>query len=1002
MASTWGGGRGRGGRGQGIEFGRGRGGRGGNSFNEGVNRGGYKRPVDNYDPLDIKRSKTSSVEEMSKMIEDSQREIANLKTSNVGADHVNQVLEKQQKLLEMQSKMLAGLGGVPAVQDVEPFSQSSFNNGRGSDTSNRGGFATGRGLGGETRGRGGDSGRGSFNRGRGGDIGYGGDAGQGSFTKGRGYDVGYGGDVGRSSFTRGRIGDVGRGSFTRGRGGDVGYGGDVGRDSFTSGLGGDIGHDSFSRGRGGDVGLDSFSKGRGGGAGYNSFTRGRGADTEQGRDTRGRGSDSRSRGRGRGYGSPVDDPYYSLENLDYGSSSYPSDPVRGRVSDFGSYAKDPYTDVPYAADPYANDLYAKDPYAPDPYAPDPYAPDPYAADTYRRAEDPYRGRELPPARGEYEMYGKDPYGEDRYDVPYEDPYARVPTRDPLGYEAEESHLARSAGTRGRGRGYPPTRGKPGGAYAGRGAYPVEDATEYSVSVEGKLNTFSKLLFDYKDIYSPVSAIETTRHDNTEVVKIRTIYETTEDVSKDLYIGGYLKINGVLLASERGLTNHHVKDKVYSKAVYMLLSKTVSEIFAAGNILAVALNKEASEQGRKHRTHRFVHYRLRALVNVLREELMESSRFASTENNLVHQFDLASGNADAGVTLVYLQNDATNTVICELYADDLMLGSGEAKDKKTAYQFAYRNARRLMLHFGITPDEIISENKRLQDLDYFSPSVIDVQFKAKNYERGTNLFALKKSYPDTVVEDVSGKRDVVLYEYGRAYNSDSYKLLEAVALANRMQLEYTMYSRDEEAVYRTFIFLHEKVVGEGFGYNKLESKLIAADKAYTYLKQNCTIVQIEDRNYKNLSIDFNRAKVKARQLKNEQPDLESTFEPSNYIARGATDPEPDELSPWIDHILEGMIINFSRSTGFEELIFGNDFPNYHVICLKERCKNYAVTLTIKRGGNNQFKNGCIIIQKDFLKNADPQTLVEKLKILGCRSGRYSLLQYKDENDIIVQC
>ncbi|KAK6195451.1 hypothetical protein SNE40_000879 [Patella caerulea] len=977
MASSWRGGRGRGGRGQGMEFGRGRGGRGGNSFNEGASRGGYKRPVDNYDPLDIKRSKTSSVDEMSKMIQDSQREIANLKTSNVGADHVNQVLEKQQKLLEMQSKMLAGLGGATAVQE-EPFSKPSFNNGRASDTRDRGGFARGRGtdrgLGG---GRGGDMGRGSFNRGQGGDIGYGGEVDQ-----GRGYDAGYGGDVGRSSFTRGRGSDVGPGSFTSGRGADSGYG-DVGRDSYSSGLGA-------------DVGLD---RGRGGSSGYNSMTRGRGA--EQGRDTRGRGSDSRSRGRGRGYGPPVGDPYYSPENLEYDSRSYPSDPVRGRKSEFGSYAKDPYSEAPYAADPYASDLYAKDPYASDPYAADPYAADPYAADTYRRAEDPYQGRELPPARGEYEIYGKDPYREDRYDAPYEDPYARVPTRDPLGYEAEESHLARSAGGRGRGRGYPPTRGKPGAAYAGRERpYPIEDATEYSVSVEGKLNTFSKLLFNYKDIFATVSAIETTRHDNTEVVKIRTIYETTEDMSQELYIGGYLKINGVLLASERGLTNHQVKDRVYSKAVYMLLSKTVSEIFAAGNILATALNKETSEQGRKHRTHRFVHYRLRALVNVLREELMESNRFASTEDNLVHQFDVASGNADAGVTLVYLQNDATGTIICELYADDLMLGSGEAKDKKTAYQFAYRNARRLMLNFGITPEEIISENKRLQDLDYFSPSVIDVLFKAKNYERGTNLFVLKKSYPDTVVEDISTKRDVVLYEYGHDYNSDSYKLLETVALANHMLLEYTMYSRDEEAIYRTFIFLHEKVIGEGYGYNKLESKMLAADKAYTYLKQNSTIVQIEDRNYKNMSMDFNRAKAKARQLKNEQPDLESTFEPTNYIPCGATDPEPDELSPWIDHILEDIVINFSRSTGFEEVIFGSDFPNYHVIRLKETCKNYPVCLSIKRGG--KFKDGCIIIQKDFLKNPDPHTLVEKLRLLGSKSGRYSLIQYKDENDIIVQC
>ncbi|KAK6195453.1 hypothetical protein SNE40_000881 [Patella caerulea] len=530
------------------------------------------------------------------------------------------------------------------------------------------------------------------------------------------------------------------------------------------------------------------------------------------------------------------------------------------------------------------------------------------------------------------------------------------------------------------------------------------APEYYVSIEGKINNFIKMLFEYGDLKSPVQAIETTRHDNTDFVKIRTEYLVTEDLDKDPYIDGHLKMNGVVLARKQGYTKHQVKDEVYAEAMYNLLTKSVSEIFAISNKLYKKmpdeiknLSKDKANPGK--RDHKFILSRLKGLVTTLREEFPETYGRGSKEN-LIHEIDVACGNCDAGITLVYKKNG--DSITCDLYADDLMLGSGEEADKRAATRNAYRNSKRLLMNWNNPVDRIVRENKRLQDVKILNPAILDVQYKGRNHERGSNLNLLKTTCADTFVNDILNKRDVIAYEHADEPNTMPYKVLEDTACSNRMLLEFVTYCAKEGGPTRCLIFLQGDLIADTMGFNRIKAKANAANKAIHYLRTNCTLIQTSARDYTNITLSFSGAKEKALMLKADEPELARDWDLSNYTESVNDDSKPDDLSPWVDQVLENIVADFCKSEGLEELIFDKDFPRFHILRLKELSKKYPIHVVIKKGDDKAARTNCSVVQKSFLKKSFPIDVVNLLKKLNNKSGRFTLIQWKDENGTIIKC
>ncbi|XP_050389377.1 uncharacterized protein LOC126808592 isoform X2 [Patella vulgata] len=767
-----------------------------------------KRPIDELDPMGVKRQRTSSVQMMNMMIQDSQRELANLtfnNTSRHGGDHLSQVLNKQQMLLEMQSEMIAGMGdgeepyGRIGGRQIKSDYDNPYMNVQGASS----------GMHGPKRGMMADHGRTPLGRIR---------------------------------------DDLGSGTRARGRG------------AMAMSTMGVVPKSSM-------LGMS--------------------------RDTMG----SRSRGPMRGTG---------------GNSMS----ARGMKSRRG------------------NEI------------------------------NPIRMRGGYQSRGQMYNNRMDKEEYDMYD--FYNPY--------LDYEYGESYGA------------------------------ATPAPEYYVSIEGKLNNFIKILFEYVDLKAPVQAIETTRHDNTDFVKIRTEYLVTEDLDKDPYIDGHLKMNGVVLARKQGYTKHQVKDEVYAEAMYNLLTKSVSEIFSISNKLykkmpdeIKSLSKDKANPGK--RDHKFILSRLKGLVTTLREEFPETYGRGSKEN-LIHEIDVACGNCDAGITLVFKKNG--DSITCDLYADDLMLGSGEEADKRAATRNAYRNSKRLLMNWNNPVDRIIRENKRLQDVKIMDPSILDVQYKGRNHERGSNLNLLKTTCADTYATDILNKRDVIAYEHADEPSTMPYKVLEDTACSNRMLLEFVTYCANEGGPTRCLIFLQGDLIADAMGFNRIKAKANAANKAIHYLRTNCTVIQTSARDYTNITLSFSEAKEKALLLKADEPELARDWDLSNYPEPVSDDSKPDDLSPWVDQVLENIVADFSKTEGLEELIFDKDFPRFHILRLKELSKKYPIHVVIKKGDDKAARTNCSVVQKSFLKKSSPIDVVNLLKKLNNKSGRFKLIQWKDENGTIVKC
>ncbi|ESP04883.1 hypothetical protein LOTGIDRAFT_229968 [Lottia gigantea] len=528
------------------------------------------------------------------------------------------------------------------------------------------------------------------------------------------------------------------------------------------------------------------------------------------------------------------------------------------------------------------------------------------------------------------------------------------------------------------------------------------APEYYVSIEGKINNFIEVLLEYDDLFIAVQAIETSRHNNTTLVKIRTEYNVFEDMDKDPYIDGHLKINGVLLAREQGYTKHQVKDSVYAKALYMLLTKSVSHIFANSNKLYKDLPEEQKKikepkDGKKSRDHKFILARLIEMMTQLRQNIPQSRGY---KENLIHELDVACGTVDAGITLVYYKNSEESQT-CELYVDDLMLGQGEESDKRGAMKNAYRNAKRLLMNWNYPVERIVRENKRLQNVDILDQEVVDMQYKSKNHERGSNMNVMKTTNLENFAKDVTTKRDIVVYEHTEETKTAPWKVIEDTACANRMLFEYVLYNPREGGPTRCLLFLQEELIADAMGFNRIKSKANAAQKGLQWLKANCPLIKTSSRDYNNPFMSFETAKQKALLLKADNPELARNWDLSSYPAPAADDPKPDDLTPWVDQVLENVLEDYQKTESLEEIILDKDFPKYHITRLRQISKKYGTLIIIKLGSEKQMRTNCVVIQKDIFRTANPIEVVNLLRKCGNESGRYKLIQYKDENEDIVK-
>ncbi|XP_050403078.1 uncharacterized protein LOC126819214 isoform X1 [Patella vulgata] len=461
------------------------------------------------------------------------------------------------------------------------------------------------------------------------------------------------------------------------------------------------------------------------------------------------------------------------------------------------------------------------------------------------------------------------------------------------------------------------------------------------------------------------------------------YRFERDRSKDpVEITGRLKMNGVYIATATGTEDKLVKGMTYRKALYYLHTKTVSEIFYNSNKINADIAK-AKGPGTKLIKHHFVGNYIKDKLKILNKRLSRSEN----EREVIRDFDYVCDMNEISVTSILYRSEESdgkfeNQIKCELYVDDLLMGSARSAERKDAIRKAYVEAKKVIMQNKL--DACISENKRLSKLDRNNENILDIVNKGKFYEMGSNIGNLIVSRKSRDYESYPQKELVVLIQTMER-EPVPYTILERTATANGLLLEYVLHTAERTKECRDFrclIYLNTKLIALATGQNKPQAKFTAAENALKELTSRYSLIEYPTRDYVATTSNDSLIAL-AHNLKISGRDITKDI-PEEFNMADST----DELDPYVYRILENMVLEYANVETLEEMIFGPDLPDVVIDLLVKKCKEWNID------GNRRQHNGktYIVIQK--IKSITTSQMSDFLLTQPCfQNGRYTLVQLR---------
>ncbi|ESP04877.1 hypothetical protein LOTGIDRAFT_229963 [Lottia gigantea] len=539
------------------------------------------------------------------------------------------------------------------------------------------------------------------------------------------------------------------------------------------------------------------------------------------------------------------------------------------------------------------------------------------------------------------------------------------------------------------RGVPDRRKNIPKDHKGRGLPPTpEDSWDYhavpgnplnrpynGLPCEDRLTVLKREIFKYDNFPQPLRLIETARH-NYPDAHLRTNYVDEPVEGSEDFIG-YLDINGVLIAVERGVNKIDAKVNCYAEALYLLSCKPTSYIYS--NCARIHdVYGHPSEKIQKR--HSFVRDRLSWMLDALHEGVCSIPRSAPNRDfeEIIYTMNLS-------VTHVIKEGSSSKGYKSDLYVDDLYISSGEGIDKFEATKDAYAEARSILFK-DINPQMLDREN-RLTNIDFFDPSILDIKHSEFKHRIFTNIETLSRKGAYT--PELLNRKDRIIAIVPVDEKSD-WKCLDETAAANDLLMEYIENNSGTSA--RCTVFLQGLCYADSYSSKEESARSVAMGRAKFILLKRCTTV-IERKNvdFNNVALTFEQIVEKAGELCMSQPKLLDGKTPPTYQPSSDKDPQPNDLSPWVDEFLRDLILNYGQTDGLDDLIISH-LPSFHSKVLNDRAVELNVAVDIERHKNVAYT----IVMKSITKRLSSDEFIEYLKSHDSESGRFKLT-FKEMNE-----
>ncbi|XP_050405875.1 uncharacterized protein LOC126821456 isoform X2 [Patella vulgata] len=493
----------------------------------------------------------------------------------------------------------------------------------------------------------------------------------------------------------------------------------------------------------------------------------------------------------------------------------------------------------------------------------------------------------------------------------------------------------------------------------------------TLPVEDRLTIVKRDIFKYDNFPQALRVLETARH-NCPEAHIRTTYED-EPLDGDRF-QGFLIMNGVLVGVEEGRNKIDAKVNCYCAALYILLTKPLSYIFAH----SVELYDKRSHPTKMKREVSLCDERFNWIV----ESLCHGVRALPTDC-MNRDFEEVIYSLELSITHIYKQTKTGYS--CEFYVDDLFVSQAEAIRKADSYAEAVKVAR---MKLSQKPSKIrarFNHLNRLRHIDFHAEDIIDIRFAENKHRVYSNLEELKKRGVSSKSLREVKDRIVVIVPTGA---TSTWNLLEETALANKVLMEFVENGLGN--VKRCVIYMQGQIVADSYSSKQESGKSVAMRRAKQVLMKRHRIgVEVAPIDYEKVALTFEQIVEKAGELSMTEPKYLDGKEAPNYGKPEKNEPEPNELSPWVDAFLRIVINSYKETEGLDDMIVSH-LPSYHSQLLLDQADELGVVVTTSRHKNVAY----IIIQKYITKDLSAQKFLDYVSAFNDKtSGRYKVVEFE---------
>ncbi|XP_050389371.1 uncharacterized protein LOC126808591 [Patella vulgata] len=362
--------------------------------------------------------------------------------------------------------------------------------------------------------------------------------------------------------------------------------------------------------------------------------------------------------------------------------------------------------------------------------------------------------------------------------------------------------------------------------------------------------------------------------------------------------------------------------------------------------------------------------------IIRLQIMKKIMEETLARNCYSDMEAVAYTCEVALCIVcykrYRFSGGSDPMKCDMYADEMYLGTGSGSNFEEALFEVYMSARDNLIRTSV--HSLLMNNKRLSELDRNDPKILDIIYRGHYQEIGSNRGSLKtfEVYPP----DLDKSTDEVIILQSEDKHTTPFRILKSSITQSGLLIEWVLSAKDDHSACRCLVYLQGKRIVDVRGPTKFKAKNAASEMILKGFNATHSVIRCSPMEFSEPTLSMENLKQQARELCDEQ----------NII----TD---EELTPWMHKVLEKLIDEKLEGDTLDLIILCEDIGGK----LRKFIRSYADSkkyLARERPSDTR-KN--LIIQKRLFTAKE---MVDILELNNYESGKFKLIQKRD-GDILTK-